>query len=82
MTAITKHLLPLGMPTPQANADLVGGYFVWLKLPEPLTTEVITRKAAEEQDLTIPDGNAFQIQGDEGSGVSFQSHIRLIVFLV
>ncbi len=77
MAAITQQLFPLGVLTPQANADVAGGYFIWLKLPEPLTSKVITKKAAEEQVLTIPEGNAFQVQGDEESGVSFQSHIRL-----
>jgi DNA-binding transcriptional MocR family regulator len=77
MTAITQHLLPLGVSTPQANADVAGGYFVWLKLPEPLTSEVITRKALDEQNVRIPGGNGFQVQGDEESGFSFQSHVRL-----
>lgn len=77
MAAITQQLFPLGVSIPQANADVAGGYFIWLKLPEPLTGKVITRKAAEQQVLTIPEGDAFQVQGDEGSGVSFQSHIRL-----
>lgn len=77
MTAITEHLLPLGASTPRANTDVAGGYFVWLKLPEPLRSEDITRKAAEEQDLIISDGNAFQVQGDGESGLSFQSNIRL-----
>lgn len=77
MAAIMEQLLPLGVSTPQANADVAGGYFIWLKLPEPLTSKIITRKAAEEQVLSISEGNAFQVQGDEGSGLSFQSHIRL-----
>ncbi len=77
MTAITQHLLPLGMSTPQANSDVAGGYFVWLKLPEPLRSEAVTRKAAEEQELIISDGNAFQVPGDEESDTSFQSNIRL-----
>jgi DNA-binding transcriptional MocR family regulator len=77
MAAITKHLLPLGVSTHQANADVAGGYFIWLKLPEPLKSEAVTRKAAKEQELIISDGNAFQVQGDEKSGISFQSNIRL-----
>jgi DNA-binding transcriptional MocR family regulator len=77
MTAITQHLLPLGVSSPQANADVAGGYFVWLKLPEPLRSAVITAKAAEEQDLIVSDGSAFQVQGDEEHGIVFNSNIRL-----
>jgi DNA-binding transcriptional MocR family regulator len=77
MTAITHHLLPLGVSTPEANADVAGGYFIWLELPEPLTSEGITRKAADEQDLIVSDGNAFQVQGDEESGISFDRNIRI-----
>ena len=77
MTAITQHLLPLGVSTPQANMNVAGGYFIWLRLPEPLISEIITRRAAEEQDLIICDGNACRVQGDEESGISFPRNIRL-----
>ncbi len=77
MTAIAQHLLPLGLTTLQANAHVAGGYFVWLTLPEPLRSKTITTKAAEEQDLIISDGNGFQVQGDESSGISFNKNIRL-----
>lgn len=77
MTAITQHLLPLGLSTPDAKTDVAGGYFVWLKLPGPLRSEVVARKAAEEEDLIISDGTAFQVQGDEESGNCFDSNIRL-----
>ena len=77
MAAITQHLLPLGISTPQANAHVAGGYFVWLTLPEPLRSEPITKKAAQEHDLIISDGNVFQVQGDEESGISFDNNIRL-----
>lgn len=77
MEAIRQHLEPLGISTPRPSPDVAGGYFVWLKLPEALRSEVITRKAAEEEDLIVSDGNTFQVQGDEASGVSFASNIRL-----
>ena len=77
MTAITQHLLPLGVSIPRTNPHVAGGYFVWLTLPEPLRSETITRKAAEEQDLIISDGNAFQVQGEEDSAISFDKNIRL-----
>lgn len=77
MAAITQRLLPLGVTTPQANAQVAGGYFVWLTLPEPLRSEHITKKAIEEHDLIVSDGNAFQVQGDESSGISFDNNIRL-----
>jgi DNA-binding transcriptional MocR family regulator len=77
MGAIAQQLYPLGISTSQAKADVAGGYFVWLTLPEPLESQVVTRTAAEEEDLIISAGNAFQVQGDEDSGISFQRNIRL-----
>jgi DNA-binding transcriptional MocR family regulator len=77
MEAITDHLLPLGLSTPQANADVAGGYFVWLTLPKSIRSDQITKMAAENLDLIISDGNAFQVQGDERSGISFNNNIRL-----
>lgn len=77
MSAISQHLLPLGVSTPQANPDVAGGYFIWLELPGPLRSDTVTRKAAEEHDLIVSDGNAFQVQGDETSGISFSGNLRL-----
>lgn len=77
VTAIAEHLLPLGILTLRLNSGIAGGYFVWLKLPEPLRSDLITRKAAEEEDLIISDGNLFRVQDDNKSDISFERNIRI-----
>ncbi|GME24859.1 putative aminotransferase [Neofusicoccum parvum] len=63
-SAARTHLVPLG-----ASFDEVsGGYFVWLKLPEPLAAEEVVGKALEEEDLVIGPGGLFAVS--EGSGIA------------
>lgn len=76
MAAIRKHLFPLGLTIPQANKEVAGGYFIWLKLPGRLTAELVDQKALEA-DLVIQPGPKFRVDGDKGSNVRFDQHIRL-----
>lgn len=56
-SAIHKHLSPLG-----ASFDRVGGgYFVWLKLPGPLTACAVADAALDEENLLIAAGNHFAV---------------------
>lgn len=75
--AIQQSLLPLGVSLPKPMADVAGGYFIWLELPKPLSSKLITEKAAEQEDLVVADGNAFRVQGDSHHDVSFECNIRL-----
>lgn len=62
-SAIRSHLEPLGVSLD--NAD--GGYFVWLKLPDPLTARAVAEKALEEENLVIGHGELFAVSSlDDG----------------
>lgn len=78
MSAITKYLLPLGLTMPQPNRDVIGGYFVWLTLPKPLTAEDIAKKALDDEEVRIAPGPLFQIPGDSsGQQGAFERDFRL-----
>ncbi|KAI4103738.1 MAG: hypothetical protein L6R37_003666 [Teloschistes peruensis] len=65
MEAIEQHLLPLGVTLPQGDREVVGGYFVWFALPEPLLVNDVGRHAREEENLIIGEGPLFAVAGDE-----------------
>ncbi|KAL8689593.1 MAG: hypothetical protein Q9218_004768 [Villophora microphyllina] len=65
MDAIEKHLLPLGVTLPQSDRDVVGGYFLWIALPEPLLADDVAQHAKEEENLIIGQGSLFAVAGDE-----------------
>ncbi|KIV81675.1 hypothetical protein PV11_03845 [Exophiala sideris] len=77
MTAIEKHLLPLGLTLPQANKDVAGGYFIWLTLPGTLDSTRLTERALVEENLTIIDGSRFEVDGDENEATRFTKELRL-----
>ncbi|KAI4249361.1 MAG: hypothetical protein LQ352_005682 [Teloschistes flavicans] len=67
MEAIAQHLLPLGVTLPQGDREVVGGYFLWFALPEPLLADDVGRHAREEENVMIGEGGLFAVAGDEGS---------------
>jgi DNA-binding transcriptional MocR family regulator len=77
VAAIEQHLLPLGVSISKPMGKVAGGYFIWMKLPEPLRSHLITQRATEEEDLVVADGNVFQVQGDTCNNLSFERNIRL-----
>jgi DNA-binding transcriptional MocR family regulator len=74
-SAITTHLLPLGFTLPQSTRKVVGGFFVWLSLPESLTAAEFARVCKEEEGVIVAPGGMFEIPGDEG--VRFEGNVRL-----
>jgi DNA-binding transcriptional MocR family regulator len=76
LAAVEQHLSPLGLTMPQANKEVAGGYFVWLKLPGRLVANVIYQKALEA-DLIIHTGPKFRVDGDETPEARFNQNIRL-----
>ncbi|ETN43062.1 uncharacterized protein HMPREF1541_02220 [Cyphellophora europaea CBS 101466] len=77
ISAVEQHLLPLGLTMPQANRDVAGGYFVWLRLPGGLVADVISKRALAE-GLIIITGPSFRVEGDEATPETrFDRDIRL-----
>ncbi|KAL8957956.1 MAG: hypothetical protein Q9183_005934 [Haloplaca sp. 2 TL-2023] len=65
MAAIDRHLLPLGVTLPQSDRAVVGGYFLWIKLPKPLLADDVAHHAKEKENLIIGQGALFAVAGDE-----------------
>lgn len=73
--AITTHLLPLGFSLPQPTRNVVGGFFVWLSLPEGIASGDLAHVCREEQNVIVAHGAMFEVPGDRV--VSFERNIRL-----
>jgi DNA-binding transcriptional MocR family regulator len=78
ISAIEKHLMPLGITVPQPDKVVAGGYFIWLRLPGRLKADMIYQSALQMQNLTIITGPKFRVDGDEKAADSqFDQNIRL-----
>ena len=76
--AIEDELVPLGVVPTKVEADVAGGYFIWLLLPKGLNAGTISRQAVAEENLTVAGGALFKVQGDEnGSDEELERSIRL-----
>ncbi|KAF2143342.1 uncharacterized protein K452DRAFT_286166 [Aplosporella prunicola CBS 121167] len=67
VAAITKHLVPLGVRMPLAERQVDGGFFVWLTLPDPLRAASVARRAQEEENLVVAEGEMFEVPGDSAA---------------
>lgn len=78
MRAIQDHLLPLGVTLPQADRDYVGGYFLWLSLPQDVKGAAVAEAALADEQLVVAHGELFEVPGDNtGDHVRFDHHIRI-----
>lgn len=76
--AITRDLIPLGVRLPQMDREIVGGYFIWLALPSPLTGAELAQRAKEEENVVVAQGDIFEVPGDsEHPGTKFSNAIRI-----
>ena len=76
--AVRKHLLPLGLTTPQPDNDVAGGYFLWLTLPQSLNSTKVDKRALAEENLTIISGPLFKVEGDtQSENMQFGNDLRL-----
>lgn len=73
--AITTHLCPVGFTLPQPAREVVGGFFVWLSLPEGVTAGEFAQVCKEEEGVIVAPGAMFEVPGDEG--VKFDGNVRL-----
>jgi DNA-binding transcriptional MocR family regulator len=53
ISAINDHLVPLGCRLPQTDRDYVGGYFIWLTLPDSLKGALVTQRAKDEENVVV-----------------------------
>ena len=86
--AIRTYLTPLGFKlgpediaaSEQAHAqpNVVGGFFLWVRLPPGLKSRKVVKKAVEEENLDLLPGAACAIVGQPAANIdNLDSHIRL-----
>ncbi|KAF2749510.1 PLP-dependent transferase [Sporormia fimetaria CBS 119925] len=76
LSAIEKHLVPLGVQLPKLNREVAGGYFIWLTLPEPVKGAVVAECAKESENLIVAEGGMFEVPGDN-EHAHFENALRL-----
>jgi DNA-binding transcriptional MocR family regulator len=76
MSAIKQHLSPIGVTLAQADREVVGGYFIWLRLPPRITASLLARRAKDTQNLVVAEGALFEVPGDT-EHTSFPHELRL-----
>ena len=56
------------MTLPQPSREVVGGYFIWFSLPEPLLANEVAQRAKDEENLTVAQASLFAVYGDARKG--------------
>jgi DNA-binding transcriptional MocR family regulator len=51
--AINEQLVPLGVRLPQTDRDIVGGYFIWLTLPDGMEGGALVDRAREDENVVV-----------------------------
>ncbi|KAJ4337294.1 Valine--pyruvate aminotransferase [Didymella glomerata] len=76
--AINDLLVPLGVRLPQTDREIVGGYFIWLTLPDGMEGGALVERAREDENVVVAQGELFEIPGDSGHPrTSFKNDIRV-----
>jgi DNA-binding transcriptional MocR family regulator len=50
---INKDLVPLGVRLPQTDRNVVGGYFIWLTLPDSVDGAALAQRAKDEENVVV-----------------------------
>lgn len=58
IAAINEELIPLGVELPQTDRDVVGGYFIWLTLPQPLRGAAVAQRAKDQENVVVAQGES------------------------
>lgn len=51
--AINDLLVPLGVRLPQTEREVVGGYFIWLTLPDGMEGGALAERAREDENVVV-----------------------------
>lgn len=51
--AINDLLVPLGVRLPQTDRDFVGGYFIWLTLPDGIEGGALADRARNDENVVV-----------------------------
>jgi DNA-binding transcriptional MocR family regulator len=58
------------------NGAVFGGFFVWLKLPDNISADLVVHNAKLEENLLVTSSTMFEVSGDEDSA-RFTHNVRL-----
>lgn len=75
VSAVKKHLCPMGATLPQSDRDIVGGYFLWLTLPAAVKAVEFAQRCQDEAQVIVAPGSMFEVPGD--GSIKFEHSIRL-----
>lgn len=64
VSAIERHLIPLGASLPKVDVGFMGGYFTWLTLPPQIQADEVAANAREMENLIIAKGSMFRVPSD------------------
>ncbi|KAF4219528.1 hypothetical protein CNMCM8980_009347 [Aspergillus fumigatiaffinis] len=69
VSAVKERLSPLGVGihTDASDALHAGGFFVWIRLPQPLTACNVTERALQDENLIVGNGDIFIVPGNQSS---------------
>lgn len=73
--AVETELGPLGVTLPQSGREVVGGFFIWINLPDTVFADEYAQRCGEEADVIVAPGSIFEVPGDES--VQFKHSLRL-----
>jgi DNA-binding transcriptional MocR family regulator len=74
--AIEEHLVPLGVVLESQQPDVVGGFFLWLRMPQRGSSRRIHANSVERERLTICPGADCKVASDE-SFLTWDNYVRL-----
>jgi DNA-binding transcriptional MocR family regulator len=82
ISAVEEGLCPLGVQIHAHASDALhaGGFFVWIKLPQPLTACDVTERALREENLIVGNGDLFVVPGDQSQSSSYQDECLRLCF--
>lgn len=77
MNAIEEYLVPLGVTSIIPRDGIMGGFFVWITLPDRFLAEDVARAALHDENLIVADGQVFSIPRVNVPCNDFKHSIRL-----
>ncbi|KAJ5329901.1 hypothetical protein N7452_010291 [Penicillium brevicompactum] len=78
-SAVKAHLGPFGVtftPDPETSS-LIGGYYIWIRLPDTLTSAQVCEEALQKQNLVLGSGETFAVPGGDFSAGELHRRLRL-----
>ncbi|PSK51852.1 Aromatic amino acid aminotransferase [Elsinoe australis] len=73
-SALEKYVVPLGCRITEPSTYM-GGYFIWVRLPEGIDGDELAVKCSKEQDLVVISGSLFEVPVP--GRLRHNDHIRL-----